>query len=166
MRGIDNRQPLGDGFTVVSLFFLYSEGVFFNADKIYRALVELEFSSPPYAAPGGTIYQPGQADLYFPQGNDWGPCQSNIHSSLSAVHHAYGLDKELSRNGTYWENLYAIRSLELQNRFDDGHMYANAEECTYNLREEQMTHETALAIWAKWTVLQNDFKITKDAPKQ
>jgi hypothetical protein len=141
------------------------EGVFFNVDKVYRALVEWEYPSPPYAAPGGTIYQPGHADFYFPQGNDWGLCRYNTHGTFSAVIHAYGLDMGLSHNGAYWEKLYSSQSRELQNRFEDGHMYANAEECTYMLKEEQMTHETVLAIWAKWTVLQSGFEITKDVPK-
>jgi len=68
----------------------------------------------------------------------------------------------LSHDGAYWENLYTSRARELQNRFDDGRMYESARECTYMLNEEQMTFENALAIWAKWTVLHRDFKITKD----
>ena len=142
------------------------EGVFYNIDKVYRALVEWKYTSPPYAAPGGTIYQPGNPEFYFPQGNDWGQYRYLTHGSFGAVIHAYGLDTGLVHNGTYWENLYSRRAQELQNRFNDGHMFAHAQECTYMLREEQMSHENALAIWAKWTVRQKDFKITQDAPKR
>ena len=139
------------------------EGVFFNIDKVYRALVAWNYPSPPYNAPGGTMYQPGNADFYFPQGNDWGPCRYLTHGAFSAEIHAYELDKTLTHNGAYWENLFLRKSYELQSRFDDGHMFGEAQECTYQLREEQMTHENAKAIWAKWTVLQPDFKISKDA---
>ena len=139
------------------------EGVFFNVDKVYRALVEWNYPSPPYNAPGGTMYQPGSAEFYFPQGNDWGPCRYLTHGAFSAEVHAYRLDTTLTHNGACWENLFLQRTLELQNRFDDGHMFGDASECTYQIREEQMTHENAKAIWAKWTVLQPNFTITKDA---
>jgi hypothetical protein len=135
------------------------EGVFHNVDKVYRALVEWEYPSPPYAAPGGTMYQAGNAEFYFPQGNDWGPCRYLTHGAFSAEVHAYGLDAKLSRNGAYWENIFLRRTQELQSRFDDGHMFGDAKECTYSLREEQMTHENAKALWAKWAVLQRDFTI-------
>ena len=46
------------------------EGAFFNSDKVYRAVVEVEFAAPPYAAPGGTCYKPDTAEIYFPQGSD------------------------------------------------------------------------------------------------
>ncbi|MDA2987240.1 MAG: VCBS repeat-containing protein, partial [Actinomycetota bacterium] len=35
------------------------EALFMNADIIYRALAVVDYPSPPYAAPGGTVYQPG-----------------------------------------------------------------------------------------------------------
>jgi len=141
------------------------EGVFFNLDKVYRSPVEWEYLSPPYAAPGGTIYQPDNYEFYFPQGNSWGPYRYYTHGAWGAVIHAYGLDAGLSYNGAYWENLYSRRAKELQDRFDGGYMYADVKECTYKLREEQVTHENALAIWAKWTAVQSSFTITKDAPK-
>ena len=47
------------------------EAFFYNADIVYRALSVVEFSSPPYAAPGGTVYKPlGQ--IYYPMGISWG----------------------------------------------------------------------------------------------
>ena len=142
------------------------EGVFFNTDKVYRSLVEWEYPSPPYAEPGGTIYRPGTPEFYFPQGNSWGPARYYDHGAFGAVVHAYGLDKGLSRNGAYWEELYSRRALEMQNRFDDGRMFTpDAQENRYMCREEQKSHLNALAIWANWAVLQPGFKITKEPPK-
>ncbi len=51
--------------------------VFHNGDVVWDTLTRRHWPSPPYDAPGGTIYltsadgspAPG---LYFPQGNDWG----------------------------------------------------------------------------------------------
>jgi len=142
------------------------EGVFFNADKIYRALVTWDYPSPPYAAPGGTIYQPDNDDFYLPQGNDWGTCQYLTHGGFSAMIHAYGLDTGLAHDGAYWEKLYCSRAKVLQDRFDDGHIFKDDRECAFSLREEESAHENAQAILAKWAVRQPGFKITKDAPKE
>ena len=142
------------------------EGVFFNGDKVYRSLVTWNYPSPPYAAPGGTIYQPGNYEFYLPQGNDWGNFRYITHGAYSAEIHAYGLDTGLAHDGAYWENLYSSRAKVLQDRFDDGHMFKDNRENTYTLREEQAAHENAKAILAKWTVRQSGFKITKDKPKE
>jgi len=141
------------------------EGAFFNADKIYRSIVEWNYPSPPYAAPGGTIYQPDNYEFYFPQGTSWGTRRYATHGAFSVAVHAYGLDKELTRNGVYWANLHLRQALELQNRFDDGRMFADGE-LPYMSPEAVITHETAIALWATWAALQPDFKITKDAPKE
>ncbi len=42
-----------------------------NTDIVYRALAVVEFASPPYAAPGGTVYAPG-GQIYYPMGVSWG----------------------------------------------------------------------------------------------
>jgi hypothetical protein len=47
------------------------ESANFNAARMYRMLVETEWQSPPFQAPGGTIYQSGRADIYYPNGTDW-----------------------------------------------------------------------------------------------
>jgi len=39
----------------------------FNAAVVYRSLVEQKWPSPPYKAPGGTMYVPGKvADVFTP----------------------------------------------------------------------------------------------------
>jgi hypothetical protein len=55
------------------------EAAFFNSDVVYDALVDLNFVAgssyppgPPIAAPGGTIFIPGGANIYYPQGNKLG----------------------------------------------------------------------------------------------
>ena len=142
------------------------EGIFFNSDKVYRAVVEVEFAAPPYAAPGGTSYKPGTAEIYFPQGSDWGTCRYFVLGPWDAMIHAYGLDAGLSHNGAYWENLHSGKAKELQDRFDDGRMFADTKEAAHLDGTEQIVaFEAALAIWAKWAVLQKDFKITKEASK-
>ena len=44
----------------------------FNGDLIYETFITKNWPSPPYQAPGGTIYTLGQAPAYYPEGDDWG----------------------------------------------------------------------------------------------
>ena len=141
------------------------EGIFFNADKVYRAVIEVEFASPPYDAPGGTSYKPGMAEIYFPQGSDWGTARYFTMGPWDAMNHAYGLDAGLSHDGAYWEKLHSGKAKELQDRFDDGRMFADTKESAYMAATEQIVaYEATLAIWAKWAALQKNFKVTKEAP--
>lgn len=53
------------------------ECVYHNGSVVWSALTQKIWAAPDYAAPGGTIYVRSEdgaptADLYFPQGNDWG----------------------------------------------------------------------------------------------
>ena len=139
------------------------EGVFFNSDKVYRAVVEVEFASPPYAAPGGTCYKPDTAEIYFPQGSDWGTCRHFVLGPWDAMIHAYGLDAGLSRDAAYWEKLHITKAKELQDRHEDGHMFANPVESQPGT-EAIVGFEATMAIWAKWAVLQKNFKVTNEPP--
>ena len=142
------------------------EGILFNSSKVYRAVVEVKYDSPPYDAPGGTSYKPETAEIYFPQGSDWGTCRYFVMGPWDAMIHAYGLDSGLSHNGAYWESLHSGKAKELQERFDDGRMFADTKEAAHLDGTEQIVaFEATLAIWAKWAVLQKDFKITKEASK-
>ena len=138
------------------------EGLFFNSDKVYRAMLEVEFTAPPYAAPGGTMYTPGSSDIYYPQGNSWGTHRYFVFGPLNGMIHAYGLDTELTHNGAYWEKLHSSKVKEAQERFDDRRTFANAQESSEGT-EQLVPYEASLAIWAKWAVLQKDFKVTNEA---
>jgi hypothetical protein len=58
------------------------EGATLNFPFIYRTFVERQWESPPYATPGGTIYLPGKAEIYYPQGNDWSKYRFDIYYLL------------------------------------------------------------------------------------
>ncbi len=47
------------------------EAAEWNVPFVYQALATHAWPSPPYAPPGGTIYTPGRAEIYSPQGADW-----------------------------------------------------------------------------------------------
>jgi len=137
------------------------EGLFFNSAKVYRALIEVQHDSPPFAAPGGACYKPDTAEIYFPQGSDWGTCRYFTMGPWDAMIHAYRLDIGLSHDAAYWEKLHIGKAKELQDRHEDGHMFADPKESQPGT-EAIVGFEAMLAIWAKWAVLQKNFKVTKE----
>jgi len=137
------------------------KGIFFNSDKVFRAVIEVEFPSPPYAAPGGTMYRRGTAEIYYPQGNSWGSNRQFVLGPWNAMIHAYGLDAGLTPDAAYWEALHSGAVKEQQSRFDDGRTFANPQESSPGT-EPLVGYEATLAIWAKWAVVQEDFKVTNE----
>lgn len=62
-------QSLYQGFTFGLAGHSAPKAALHNIDRVYRALVELEFPAPDG---GTTIYQPDSPTIYYPEGNDWG----------------------------------------------------------------------------------------------
>jgi hypothetical protein len=121
-----------------------------GADVIYGALVDLPFASPPFRAPGGTIYRDGSSDLYYPQGNDWGTDRRMHVALLDVQAGALGLDAGASTRAAAWEDLHAGRVLEMQARFADGRTYGATSEDTYAGREQWVAVHAAQAWLTKW----------------
>jgi hypothetical protein len=126
------------------------EAALFNTGLVYRALVDLPFASPPFRAPGGTIYVDGSGDLYYPQGNDWGTSRRMHVALLDIQARALGLDDGASAPAAEWERLHAQRVLDMQARFADGRTYGAASEDTYSGREEWVAVHAAQAWLTKW----------------
>lgn len=73
------------------------QAAFHNARLVYDSTSTLNFpegaASPAggtYGAPGGTIYQPGTNNIYYPQGSDWGTVRRAPFMSFDAHAAAYG----------------------------------------------------------------------------
>ncbi len=64
----------------------------FNADVVWRALVQNYFDPAQFQSPGGTIYRPGQAEVYYPQGNDWSSQRVDIYYLMDAFADVMGYD--------------------------------------------------------------------------
>ncbi|MEJ8843203.1 hypothetical protein WG954_12505 [Lacibacter sp. H375] len=113
------------------------EAARFNLDKIYYAVTAHKFSSPPYKSPGGTMYQVGSAEVYYPEGSDWGLAVYDNFANLDIAAFSYGWDKLAKKNkGKYWAKLHINKVLAQQKRFTDGHTYANDKENSYLGKEE------------------------------
>lgn len=120
--------------------------LFLNADIVYRALAVVNFPSPPYAPPGGTVYQPlGQ--IYYPMGAGWGTRRPATFVGVDGFANAYAAK---DTNAGEFLAAHARDARALQLRWTDGKMYASgAGEETYRLgREEYALQQMALAWWA------------------
>jgi hypothetical protein len=122
------------------------EAVFLNADIVYRALSVVTFPSPPYEAPGGTVYQP-LGRIYYPMGVSWGVRRPATFVGVDAFANVYAA-KDV--NAGSFLAAHAADTRALQKRWTDGHIYAagNSEE-SYKLgKEEYALQQMALAWWA------------------
>lgn len=131
------------------------QAALFNADVVYDALVDHEFSSPPYASPGGTIYVrdvdgDATSQVYYPQGNDWGTSRQMHFLLLDTMASMFGFDSGTSVPGADWARAHADRVLEMQARFDDGRTYGDPSEDTYSGREEWVALLAARTYLTHW----------------
>jgi hypothetical protein len=109
----------------------------FNFDLIYRTMVTRVFDSPPYEAPGGTMYIPGTAQQYYPQGTDWSPLRFASFYGMDSLADVLGFDRGLPHTAAHWRALRAGKIFEMQSRHADGHMYA-PDEYDHYFGAEQM----------------------------
>jgi hypothetical protein len=143
------------------------EATKFNQDKIYKAFVELNFSTTDgYNAPGGTIYIPGDWEIYYPQVNDKGTAYIPPHLNEDVMTRAFGLDDLVSdptKKADYWEDLHGDKVASMQARFTDGHTYLDDTEMSAAKKEEQAAKLYAKAYWAKWIMHQNTVHFTNQS---
>ncbi|UFU06466.1 LamG-like jellyroll fold domain-containing protein [Ruania halotolerans] len=108
-----------------------------NIDLTYEAFVDLEFDSPPWQAPGGTIYVPGESTIYYPDGNDWGTTFPLYFAQGDVIADTYDVDGDVSAPASEWAVRHLEDAIALQDRFEDGHTYLDTTESNYGLREER-----------------------------
>ncbi len=122
------------------------EALFLNADIVYRALAVVDFESPPFAEPGGPVYQPlGQ--IYYPMGVSWGVRRPATFVGVDGFANAYAAPDVRAAE---FLAAHAADTRALQMRWTDGHIYADGPtEDSYRLgKEEYALQQMALAWWA------------------
>jgi len=127
------------------------EALFLNADIVYRALAVVDFPSPPYAAPGGTVYAPG-GQIYYPMGVSWGIRRPATFVGVDAFANVYAAP-DTNAGAFLAAHAYDTRALQL--RYRTGQIYApGREEESYRLgKEEYALQQLSLAWWAgAWKV--------------
>jgi hypothetical protein len=112
------------------------QAVLEGADVTYRALTTKRFSSPPYRAPGGTVYRPGTPTVYYPQGADWGEHREAVYGTLDATTAALSRDPKVRAVAEKWAVAHLGVVRKMQARFDTGQIYGSQSEDHYKSREE------------------------------
>jgi hypothetical protein len=131
------------------------EAADFNAALVYRCLVTREWPSPPYAAPGGTIYRPGEPYLYYPVRADWGRVDCLNAYLVDAHARVLGLDKGLPSRAQDWMRVRAAKILEMQQRHPDRRVWAAGEADAWPGREQTACGRLGAAFLVLWLEAQH-----------
>ena len=130
------------------------EAAFFNNEIVYKALVELKWTHPPYDAPGGAIYvesETGQTtpDIYYPEGDDWGTVNRMHFAALDSLMTLFTKNGHKYRSEE-WHKHHISRVLEMQSRFTDGHSYESRKEFTAVWNEEWVASWSTINYMTRW----------------
>ncbi len=118
-----------------------------NVGLMWDAFTVLEFESPPYVEPGGTIYNADDASFYYPEGTDWGRSRRMQFVGMDAFYWAFAESSEQRNEAGRFLPLHAAQALQMQQRFDDGRTYGPDDDDVYRSREQWV------AMYAAWSYL-------------
>jgi hypothetical protein len=106
----------------------------------------VSFPAPPYAAPGGTVYQP-DGRIYYPMGVSWGDRRPATFVGVDAFANLYAAKDVRAKT---FLAAHAADTRAMQQRFTTGQIYGPGwGEDSYKLgREEYALAQMALAWWA------------------
>jgi len=138
------------------------EAARFNISKIYSSLINTKFKSPPYKSPGGTMYIPGKAEVYYPQGSDWGTEIYDSYANIDIAAWMYGYDSGEKFSAAYWAKLHVNAVLNQQKRFKDGHTYLDDKENSYYGKEAAIATRMASAWMSIWVQAQHPVRYTNN----
>jgi hypothetical protein len=127
----------------------------FNPDLIYRTFVTHSWTVPPYKTPGGTIYLPRKAEVYYPMGTDWSPFRFDIYYLYDTFAHVRGWDKGLPHRAKDWMKVRSERMLAMQARFPTGSMYAKEEHPAPYPNDQMVAWQMGDALLLLWLQGQN-----------
>jgi hypothetical protein len=102
------------------------ESAEFGAPAVYRNFVARRWASPPSKPPGGTIYTPGRAEVYYPEGTDWYAARIDHFYLCDTYAAVLGWDTG-GQPGAYWMRLRAERLLSHQARHASRAVYGPGE---------------------------------------
>ena len=140
-----------------------SQAADWNAAFIYHSLVNHPWPSPPYKAPGGPMYIPGKAEVYYPQGTDWSTYRFDIYYLADVDAHLLGWDQGLKPKASSWMRIRGKRILAMQARHTDGHMFTHEEYPTYPGCEQMVAWQAADAYLLFWLHAQHAVAQTRVA---
>jgi hypothetical protein len=115
--------------------------------RVYDSYTTLNFPSPPYDKPGGTVYTPGSRAIDWPQGCDWGTGQEIPFALVDAEIAAFAPHPTTAAG---YENLHADAELAMQKAHADGHTYDSNVQYSYVGREEHVAQQAAQLYLTKF----------------
>jgi hypothetical protein len=130
-----------------------------NAALVYCSLLSRRFSSPPYASPGGTIYQSHSAQVYYPVADDWGTSLMAQFVLLDTQAAALGLTDAASE----YLGLHAAALVAQQARASDGRTFQSPDEYRYVGREQWVGEQIGRAWLVEWAAANRRLYITDAA---
>lgn len=119
-------------------------------DWTYRALTSYRFPSPPYRAPGGTVYKPGSTTVYYPSGADWGKHREVVYGSLDVQTAALSPTGSVRAVARKWAVAHLRVVRKQQSRFRTGQIYGSQTEDRYRAREEHASMLLGNAYLTWW----------------
>ncbi|WP_344654912.1 cell wall-binding repeat-containing protein [Catenulispora subtropica] len=145
------------------------QATWLNVDKLYNALTNQTsfayaptpgnpavYANPPISTPNHhPIYEPGSADINYPQGNDWGTQFPAYYGSFDALVGVYNLAPNANQNAA----THLDAEVGLQKRFGTGQTYVpwnpqttpgNQAENSYVGAEQRVGQISAQAYMALW----------------
>ncbi|WP_157961130.1 hypothetical protein [Lutibacter citreus] len=125
------------------------QAAFWNMDYIYKQLVEFEWKSPTYDAPGGTIYRKDAnklyATVYYPNGTDWSVNLVDNFFMFDIQCSIMGLDNLTETSAYEWANTRADYMLWMQSRSTTGQLYTKSDNLNFPPKESKAASMFALA---------------------
>ncbi|MCC7474351.1 MAG: hypothetical protein IT425_03055 [Pirellulales bacterium] len=132
----------------------------FNAPHVYHMLTEKRWESPPHKQPGGTIFQPGKAELYYPNGTDWSTHRVLTYAHIDVMAYVMGWDRGRPYSARDWLRLRMQKASEMQARFPNGRTYAPGEFDTYPGAEQIVSSQAAECTLYLWLHAQDAIQPT------
>lgn len=124
---------------------------------VYNAYTSVTYSGTRYASPGGTLYTPNSARIYYPEGIDWGDGQQLPYALVDAQVFAFGIG---SSTAEQYMKLHLKAASDMQARFTDGRMYTNDSELNYIGKEEHVSQIAAQLLLALHVAENNQVSFT------
>ena len=100
------------------------------------------------------------ADVYFPQGNDWGTLHPLNFAIADAGIVLFSHNAELRHKAAVWEQKHVEFTLQQQGRFNDGRTFAGREEFNYSGREEWIADIASSIYTLHWLAEQHAVRFT------
>jgi hypothetical protein len=135
-----------------------------GADWTYRALTSYSFPSPPFRAPGGTVYKPGSTTVYYPSGADWGQHREVVYGSLDVQTAALSPTPTVRAVARKWAVAHLRVVRRMQSRYRTGQIYGPQTEDHYQAREEHGTMLLGNAYLTWWLAANDRLKVDHAHP--